>query len=89
MVKCGATNCGNSSSKKKTCDVKGLHKVPTSDKPERMKWLHAMRRDAPYPSDKNFYIYGLHCEDDYFERDLKVRVITQSKVFLMIGVPKN
>ena len=59
MVTCGAINCGNSSSKKKTSDVKGWHKVPTLDKLERMKWLHAMR-DLPYPSDKNFYICGLH-----------------------------
>ena len=80
MTTCGAINCGNSSSKNKTSDVKGWHKVPTSDKLERMKRLHAMRRDPPYRSDENFYICGLHFEDDCFERNLKVRIITQSKV---------
>ena len=89
MVTCGAINCGNSSSKKKTSDVKGWHKVPTLDTLERMKWLHAMRRDPTYPSDENFNIRGLHFEDDCFERDLKARAITRSKVFLKIGVPKN
>ena len=54
MITCGAINCGNSLSRKKTSDVKGWHKVPTSDKLERMKRLHAMRRDPPYRSDKNF-----------------------------------
>ena len=39
---CGAVNYGNLSSKKKTIDVKGWHKVPTSDKLECIKWLHAM-----------------------------------------------
>ena len=48
-----------------------------------------MKRDSPYPSDENFYICGLLFEDYCFERDLKVRVITQSKVFLKIGVPKS
>ena len=74
---------------KETSDVKGWHKVPTSDKLEHMKWLHAMRRDRPYQSDESFYICVLHFEDDCFERYLKVRVITQSKVFLKIGVSKN
>ena len=45
MVICGAINCDNSSSKKKTTDEKGWHKVPISDKLEHKKWLHAMRRD--------------------------------------------
>ena len=89
MVTCGATNCGKSSSKKKTSDVKCWHKVPTSDMFKRMKWLHAMRRDPPYPSDENFYICVLRFENDCFEPDLKVRVITQSKVFLKIDFPKN
>ena len=47
MVACGTINCGHSSSKNKTSDVKGWHKVPTSDKLERMKWVHVMRRDTP------------------------------------------
>ena len=76
MVTCGATNCDNSSNKKKTSDVKGWHKVPTLDRLEHMKWLHAMRRDAPYTSDESFYICGLHFEDPV-------------KGFLKIGVPKN
>ena len=89
MVTCGIINCGNSSRKKKTIDVKSWHKVPTSDKLERMKWLHAMRHDPPYLPDENFYICGLHFEDVCFKQDLKVRVITQSKVFLKIGVLQN
>ena len=89
MVTCGAINCGNSSSKKKPREVKGWHKVPPLDKVELMKWLHAMRRDPPYLSNENFYICSLHFEYDCFERDLKVRVITQRKVFLKIGIPKN
>ena len=89
MVTCGPINCDNSSRKKKTSDVKGWHEVSTSDKLKVMKWLHAMRRDPPYPSDENFYICGLRFEDDCFERDLKVCVITQSKVLLKICVPKN
>ena len=54
MVTCGTINCGNSSRKKKTIDVKGWHKVPTSDKLELMKWLHVMRHDPPYLPDENF-----------------------------------
>ena len=69
--------------------MKGWHKILTLGNLERMKWLHAMRRDPPHPSDENFYICGLHFEDDCFEPDLKVRVITQPKVFLKTVVPKN
>ena len=47
-------NRGNSSRKKKTRNVKVWYKVPTSDKLERMKWLHAMRQDPPYLSDESF-----------------------------------
>ena len=69
--------------------MKVWHKVPTSDQLERMKWLPAMRQDPTYPSDESFYICDLHFQDDCFERDLMVRVITQSTVFLKIDLPKN
>ena len=79
MVTCGAINCGNSSSKKKSSDVKGWHKILTLGNLERMKWLHAMRRDPPHPSDENFYICGLHFEDDCFEPDLKVVLLLNQR----------
>ena len=35
----------------------------------RQKWLVAVKREPPYPDDKNFALCGLHFEDDYFVRD--------------------
>ena len=85
----GAINCDKSSSKKKTREVKGWHEGRTSDKLEIIKWLYAMRQDPPHSPNETFYICSVHFEDDCLERDLKVHVITHSKVFQEIGVPKN
>ena len=55
MVTCGILDYGNSWTKSKTIEVKGWHKVPTSNKVERMEWLYVMKRVPLYPSDENFY----------------------------------
>lgn len=55
MVTCEILDYGNSWTKSKTIEVKGWHKVPTSDKAERMEWLYVMKRVPLYSSDKNFY----------------------------------
>ena len=57
MVSCGAINCVNSSSKYKIEQVQGWHGVPSNDKTLRKKWLAAMRRDPPYPKDKNLHMW--------------------------------
>ena len=52
--------------KKLTTDVKGWHEVPSHDKVLRAAWIHVMRRDPPYPSQKNFVLCGLHFADECF-----------------------
>ena len=64
---------GNSSTKKKTIEVKDWYKVQILDKEQRMKWLHAMKQIPLYPSYENVYICNLPFSDDCFEWDLNVR----------------
>ena len=78
MVTCSALNCSNSSSKKLTTGVKGWHEVPSHDKVLRAAWIHAMQRDPPYPSQKNFVLCGLHFAEECFEHDLKVSFVLKS-----------
>ena len=71
----GTKDCSVSSTRKKSIKVKGMHTVPTSDEVQPLKWLHAIKRAPPYPSDENFCIFSLRFVDDCFERDLKIYVI--------------
>ena len=77
MVFCAAINCSNSSNKQKTYEVKGWHKVPVK-KELRKKWITAMKRNPPFPSENNFVLCGMHFRDECFQRDLKVFKLLKS-----------
>ena len=87
MVSCGAINCGDSSSKLKTNDVKGWHNVPHKPKDMllRQKWLVAMKRDPPYPKIEHFSVCGLHFADECFERDLRYQLQGGKRNFKLIA----
>ena len=85
MVNCCAINRNNSSKKKKGDDVKGWHIVPykENEKELRKKWLHALKRDPPYPeNDKNFVVCGLHFDDNSFKRDLRYELCGGKRAFV-------
>ena len=93
MVNCAAPGCGRHSRKFKSEDVKGWHSVPTAmeNSQLRTQWLTAMKREPPYPLDKNFYLCGLHFSDDCFHRDIKHEMMGGKKTFKLIdtAVPDN
>ena len=79
MVESGAIGCNNDSRSKQTSEVKGWHKVPTEDN-LRQKWLVAIKRDPPYPKNReNFINCGLHFTEHCFKRDLKYEFTKRGK----------
>ena len=40
-----------------------------------------MKRQPPYPDDKNFVLCGLHFEDDYFVRDFMHELNNQKRKY--------
>ena len=82
MPSCAAFGCTNCSIANKTLR---FHQIPGEGRSKQLwrRWLINIRRAGELPTDKSFYIFSEHFEDDSCERDLKVSVLAHSKRYLM------
>ena len=78
MVHCAAIDCTNSSSKQND-DRLSFFKLPRD--PNRKKiWISKLKRKH-LPKEENVFVCHHHFEDSCFQRDLRVRILSDFFIF--------